>query len=97
MDLAAYFYGLMKALRKRRLSALLQLLHCVEDGRRDLLVPNYGVDHQVIERARRPVGAEIVFHKLNAVTINRVNQIFGFAQAGSVVLNAAQLFSSRCV
>src|SRR6266498_134147 len=63
--------------------------HLVQDCRNDMLVPYDGIEHDVVERAGGPVGAEIVFYKFDSVAINGFHQIFSFAQALAQLLNAA--------
>src|SRR6202040_2927401 len=50
-------------------------------GRDDNFVPHDCVDHHVIKRTSGPVGAEVMLYEFDAVTVDGVDQLFGFSIA----------------
>ena len=71
-----------------------QEAHGVEDGGDDDFISNGSIDHHVIETAGGPVGAEVVFYKLDAVAINGIDEFFCFLLAVSD-LRRRRNFSDR--
>src|SRR5882724_9329057 len=58
-----------------------QSLHSLQNGRDDNFVAHDCVDHHVIKRTSGPVGAEVVLYEFDAVTVDGVDQLFGFSIA----------------
>ena len=52
-------------------------MHGVKDRVDDRFVPYGCVDHDMVERARGPVGAEVVFHVGYALAIDGIDKFFG--------------------
>ena len=50
--------------------------HGVQDGRENVFIASRGINHYVVQRTGRPVGAEIMFHEKNTLTVNGIHQIF---------------------
>src|SRR5207248_7609776 len=71
--------------------------HGTQNGRDDVFISDSSVDHQVIERARRPVGAKVMFDEKHALAINGINQVFGIVQALSQILKTTEFVASRRV
>ncbi len=51
--------------------------HGMENGRDDIFIPNRRVDHHVVQRPGRPVGAEIMLYEENSFAVHGVDKIFG--------------------
>ena len=66
--------------------------HGFKNNGNDVVVTQGGIDHQMIERAGRPVGMEIMFDKKHAFAVDGVNQIFCILEASALILDAAELF-----
>ena len=49
--------------------------HAMQNGREDVFVSHGGVNHHVVQRTGRPVGAEIMLHEQDALTIHGIYQV----------------------
>src|SRR5208282_4859936 len=72
-------------------------LHAVQDGGDYVLVPDYRVDHQVIEGAHRPVGIEVVFDVRDPLLVHVLHQVLGLLQALAHLQQAANFFLVRSI
>jgi hypothetical protein len=61
----------------RRFRSTLNHLHGVKNGLDDGIISNGGVDHHVVEGARRPVSVKVMFDEGDALAIHRIDILFG--------------------
>src|ERR1700686_1426071 len=72
-------------------------LHAVHNRGNYVLVPNYRIDHQVIEAARRPVGVEVMFDIRDPFLVHILHQVFCLCAALGHGHHAANLFVVRSI
>src|SRR5438093_528224 len=58
-----------------------QSMHSRQNRRDNVFIADRCVNHHVIQTAGRPVGVEVMFHKGDAILVDRVQHFFGFAVA----------------
>src|SRR5439155_5707312 len=75
----------------------LQHAHSLKNGRKYDFVSHACVDHQVVKRAGRPVGPEIMFYEQNTFAINCVNQVLGIMQGFPEISQPSQFLRTWCV
>src|ERR1700722_3191585 len=81
----------------RGFRSTLNKMHCVQNRLHYSFVPYRGVEHDVVERARGPVGIEIVFHVGNTLKVDRIDQARCILFAMTLCDQAADLFRTRSI
>src|SRR5437016_4599311 len=74
-----------------------EFAHGAEYGGDDILIAHGRVDHHVVERAGRPIGAEVVFDEFDALPVDIIHQFFRFFVALADLSQSANLFGAGSV
>ena len=81
----------------RGFGAAFYKMHGVENGLNYRVVPDGGVEHDVVEGAGGPVGIEVVLHVGDALAIDGIDQFVSFRPAVAFGHGAADFFGARSV
>ena len=72
-------------------------MHGLQNSLDNRFVAHSGIDHQVVERTRGPVGIEIMLHKSDALPVYGIDSLFRIRFAQPILPQAAELFRARGV
>src|SRR5207244_12844926 len=70
-------------------------MHRIQNRRDNVFIADRCVNHHVIQTAGRPVGVEVMFHKDDAILVDRVHQFFGCALAPADFSQTSELLRAR--